>query len=169
MIVQHLPRTRLDGACLWLDATRPVVVLSMRFERLDWFWFTLMHELDHAKQRDGLSSGGVVDSGLVGEGAVPRSEKPEFEQRADAFAENWLVPQRELDNFIARMRPAYSKERIRLFAKRLDVHPALVLGQLQFRKEIEYSHSREFLSDKLRLTITANALTDGWGHQPLNV
>ncbi len=167
MVVQHLPQTRLDGACLWLDATQPIVVMSMRYERLDYFWFTLFHELGHVKERDGLSSGGVVDSGLVGEGAIPRDEKPEYEQKADAFAEDALVPRAEMENFIARVRPLYSKERIRLFAKRLDVHPALVIGQLQFRKEVEYSHSRDFLKDRLRQMITSNALTDGWGHEPI--
>ncbi|MEO7274102.1 MAG: hypothetical protein ABIX28_12465 [Vicinamibacterales bacterium] len=82
---------------------------------------------------------------------------------------DFLIAKAEMDGFIARVRPLYSKDRIRLFARRINVHPALVVGQLQFRKEIEYYHSRDALRDKLRTMITANALTDGWGHLPVSL
>ena len=169
LVIEHLPQTRLDGGCVWLDQGSPVVALSMRFERLDWFWFTLIHELGHVKARDGQGRDGIVDIALVGQDATAREDKSETEKAADLFAEDFLVSRAELENFVDRVRPLYSKERIRLFAKRLDVHPAFVVGQLQHRKEIEYSHSRDVLRDKLRGAITANALTDGWGYEPLTV
>jgi len=37
LVVEHLPQTRLDGACFWLDPESPVVVLSLRYDRVDWF------------------------------------------------------------------------------------------------------------------------------------
>ena len=169
LVVEHLPRTRIDGACLWLDGRSPIVALSMRYERLDWFWFTVMHEMGHVSARDGISVGGVVDNALVGQDCVARSGKPESEAAADRFSENFLIPTGEMDNFIARIGPLYSKDRIRLFAKRINVHPAIVVGQLQFRKEIEYYHSRDVMRDKLRAMMTANAVTDGWGHVPLSM
>jgi len=169
LVVEHLPHTKLDGACFWLDEQSPVVALSMRYERLDWFWFTLLHEMGHVKERDGLATGGVIDDALVGQDAAERSVKPTTEKAADAFAEGFLIPNGELDGFIARISPLYSKDRIRLFAKRINVHPALVVGQLQFRKEIEYFHSREMLRDKLRKSIITSALTDGWGNIPITL
>jgi len=69
----------------------------------------------------------------------------DIEKRADLFAKNCLVDEREMKNFIARVRPLYSKQRIKNFAARIGVHPAIVLGQLQYRKEVDWSHSREML------------------------
>ncbi|MGA2944530.1 MAG: hypothetical protein ABSE50_21100, partial [Xanthobacteraceae bacterium] len=42
LVIEHLPQTRIDGVCLWLDEQRPVIALSMRYDRLDYFWYTIM-------------------------------------------------------------------------------------------------------------------------------
>ena len=165
LVVQHLPQTYFDGACFWLNEQSPVVVLSMRFDRIDWFWFTLMHELAHVKARDGLKAPLPVDSNLVGEGAGAADEKPLMERQADQFACEWLVPPKELDNFVARVRPLYYTDKIVGFAARIKVHPGIVVGQLQHREEIKFSHSRKLLVN-VRDHFIQSALTDGWGCVP---
>jgi hypothetical protein len=45
--LEHLPRTYLDGAALQLTDRTPVVGLTLRYDRLDNFWFCLLHELAH--------------------------------------------------------------------------------------------------------------------------
>lgn len=45
--LEHLPRTHLDGAALQLVDGTPVVGLTLRYDRLDNFWFCLLHELAH--------------------------------------------------------------------------------------------------------------------------
>ena len=82
-----------------------------------------------------------------------------MEQRADNFAENFLVEKAEMDKFIGRVRPLYSKQKIKNFATRIGVHPAIVLGQLQHSKEVNWSHSREMLV-KVRDILISSALTD---------
>ena len=166
LVVEHLPQTRIDGATFWLDSQSPVIVLSLRYDRLDWFWHTLLHEMDHVKKRHGLGQDDdlPIDVALVGEDAASFEDRPEREKEADRFAAGFSLSRADLDNFIARIRPLYSRERIKGFAMRMGVHPALVVGQLQFRKEILYSHSRDLLS-KVRHLITESALTDGWGRQ----
>lgn len=161
LVVEHLPQTRLDGACFWLDQASPVVVLSLRYDRVDWFWHTLMHELGHIERRHGLHDGEQpVDVDLFGRrpsgGGAP---KPEIEREADAT----LIPPEELESFIARVGPLYSQQKIRRFAGQLRVHPGIVVGQLQFRSEIDYSQHRRMLAP-VRDIITQAALTDGWGH-----
>jgi len=162
LVVEHLPQTRIDGATFWLDSQSPVIVLSLRYDRLDWFWHTLLHEMDHVRKRHGLDDDLPIDIALVGEDAASFEDRPEREKEADRFAANFSLSRADLDNFIARIRPLYSRERIKGFAMRMGVHPALVVGQLQFRKEILYSHSRDLLA-KVRHLVTASALTDGWG------
>lgn len=162
VVVEHLQKSRIDGACIWLDKHSPVIALSMRYERMDWFWFTLLHEMQHVRARDGQEAGAVTDDDLVGRDAKDFKAKPAHEQAADQFAADFLVPQSEIEDFSARVRPLFSKARITSFAKRIAVHPSLVVGQLQFRGEIPYYHSRAMLKDKIRRIVQANALTDGW-------
>lgn len=163
MVIEHLPRTRIDGAALWLDQDSPAVALSLRLDRIDCFWFTLFHELGHIYHRH--SQG--VDDGIVGDGAPPTGELPDSERMANEFARDHLVPKRDIDSFIARVRPLYSRARINQFANRISVHPGVIIGQLQRRGEIKYSQGREMLV-KIRDTVTQSAPTDGWGHYPSN-
>ena len=88
-----------------------------------------------------------------------------MEKRADLFAESFLVETSEMNKFIARVKPLYSKQKIKNFAERIGVHPAIVLGQLQHRKEVDWSHSREMLV-KVRGNLIQSVLTDGWGNIP---
>jgi HTH-type transcriptional regulator/antitoxin HigA len=60
------------------------------------------------------------------------------------------------------VRPLFSKTKIQGLSARLNVHQGIVIGQLQHRKAIPYSHSREML-EKFRHIVTESALTDGFG------
>lgn len=157
LVIEHLPRSRIDGATLWLDEESPVIVVSMRYDRIDGFWHTLAHELFHV-----LNGDGSIDMDLVGTHCKDAIEKPEVESRADEFASDFLVPRDMLEAFMQRHRPRFSKSNIVGFSEQLGVHPGIVVGQLHFRKAIQYSHSREMLSP-IRETLTSAAITDGWG------
>ena len=159
VVVEDLPKTRIDGACFWLRATAPVVAVSLRYDRIDWFWHTLMHELTHVRERDGQDSA-IVDTEMDQSGSD--SKKPAEERRADREAAAFLVPQPALRDFIIRVDPFFSKVKIRGFAAGMRIHPGLVVGQLQYRGAISYAHNREMLV-KVRNIITRTAITDGWG------
>jgi HTH-type transcriptional regulator/antitoxin HigA len=158
VVVEHLPRTKIDGATLWPDRGTPIIALSLRYDRIDCFWHTLCHELAHVLHEHACS----VDDNLVGDGSSGTESRPEIEQIADREASEMLIAARELDSFINRVRPYFSKSRVNQFANIRQIHPGIVIGQLQFRKAIKYSHSRELLV-KVRDIVTAEALTDGWG------
>lgn len=159
VIVEFLPGSKIDGAAFWLNDASPVIALSLRFDRVNNFWFVLRHEIEHILKRDGL----VVDSDI--------NEKnnnialPPEEVNANIVASEFCVPKAELDSFITRVRPLYSEQRILLFAKRVGVHPGLVVGQLQYRDEIPYTHFHKYLT-KIREIATQTTLTDGWGTVP---
>lgn len=162
LIVETLPQTRIDGACLWLNEKSPVIAMSLRFDRIDSFWHTLLHECAHVKHRDGLEDGAMLDVDLVGEDSRDDAEKPASEVRADDFAADFSIQKSDLDNFILRVRPLFSKVKIQGLAARLNVHQGIVVGQLQKKKAIPWSHSREMLA-KIRHIVTESALTDGFG------
>jgi len=159
VIVEHLPRTHIDGYTLWLDDSTPVIALSLRYGRIDWFWFTLAHELSHVRHGDRP----FVDNDLVGRTRTAPTD--DIERRADEEASNWLISSTTVNSFIARTRPRYFKRRIMQFANLHQIHPGIVVGQLQFRREIDYRHDREMLVD-VRGAITDVTVTDGWGHIP---
>jgi HTH-type transcriptional regulator/antitoxin HigA len=159
VIVKHLQGTHIDGAAFWLDKDSPVIALSLRFGRIDNFWFTLCHECMHVIHRDSWS----IDTDLVGPDRRSDSDVPEFERRANKEASNFLIPSNRLDSFIARHRPRFSKVNIIRFANILQIHPGIVVGQLQHRDAIKYSHSREMLPE-IRTAVTDATLSDGWGH-----
>jgi HTH-type transcriptional regulator/antitoxin HigA len=102
-----------------------------------------------------------VDSDILGDDA-PVLVEDESERRANDQAAAALIPRSEIESFIRRVGPLYSKTRIVQFAHRIKIHPGIIVGQLQHRKEIGYSANREMLV-KIRETVVETALTDGWG------
>jgi HTH-type transcriptional regulator/antitoxin HigA len=160
VIVEFIPGAKIDGAAFWLDDDVPVIALSLRFDRISNFWFVLRHEIEHVLRRDGAR----IDVELT-ESIQRKEVLPIEETRANDAAANFVVPADELESFILRVRPLYSEKRIMLFAKRIGVHPGLVVGRLQFREEVPYTHFHKYLV-KIREIVTQTALTDGWGTIP---
>ena len=160
--IEPLPRSKIDGVCFWLDGWSPVIGMSLRFDRIDNFWFVLRHEIEHVLRKDGKSRE-VIDAELEGANAGWDGGLPPQEREANRAATNFIVLSEKLDDFVARVRPIYSENRILMFARSIGVHPGLVVGQLQYRGEIRYSNFRKHLA-RVRNIITATAFTDGWGN-----
>lgn len=159
VIVEFLANSKIDGAAFWINGA-PVIAMSIRFDRLNNFWFVLRHEIEHVLNNDGQVLDVELTESLQRKDAVSAEET-----RANNAASEFLVPKNELESFIVRVRPLYSEQRILLFAKRIGVHPGLVVGQLQFRDEVPYTHFHKYLV-KIREIVTQTALTDGWGTVP---
>lgn len=158
VVVEHLAGTRIDGAAFWMRDT-PVVALSLRYDRIDYFWHTLLHELAHIKHGDARETDArTLDVDLLDSSP----DRPEQEKRADEFAADFTVPSSDLRDFIRRTRPLYSRTKICGFAARLHVHPGIIVGQLQYRGEVSYAHSRPLLV-RVRKHVISSCLTDGWG------
>ena len=164
VVVEHLPSTRIDGAVLWLDGNSPVIALSLRYDRIDHFWFTLSHELGHIELGHVKPGGsGRLDVDMFAN-ALASSENS-AETDADLFAADFLVEQDALEDFIIRTRPLYRKDKVMGFSMLQGVHPGIVVGQLQHREEVPWSSFRPML-EKIRHFVTQSALTDGWGQVP---
>ena len=86
VFIPHFRKTYLDGAVLKLDNAGPVVALTLRHNRLDNFWFVLMHELAHVKlhlYQEGLEA--IYDDLDVGD------QNNQIEKEADDKATSVLV------------------------------------------------------------------------------
>jgi HTH-type transcriptional regulator/antitoxin HigA len=158
MIVEDLPGSKIDGVTVWLDES-PVIALSLRYGKLHNFWHVLFHELSHVKRRDGQSEP-IID---VDTDIQQSTRLSDSERSANQFAVEALIPPNELDSFVRRIGPMYSLRRIQGFASRIGVHPAIVIGQLAYRGEVQWSRFGTHLPT-IREYVTGTALTDGWGH-----
>ncbi|MFT5632610.1 MAG: HTH-type transcriptional regulator/antitoxin HigA [Rubritalea sp.] len=125
IINSHLPKTYLDGAALLNKNGNPLIGMTLRHDRLDNFWFTLFHELGHIKLHLHEHPEGFYDDSESGDNSYK-------EHQANEFALDSMIPKKQWQA----MRNSTSKTaQIRLEAKRLAIHPAIIAGRL--RKEFQ--------------------------------
>jgi HTH-type transcriptional regulator/antitoxin HigA len=128
VVESGLPGMSVDGASLHTTASGPVLALTLRYDRLDNFWFTLLHELGHiALHLNDPSDDVFVDS--VEDGA---SDEQEAEAEANAFAKDGLIPR---DLWLRSDAYRLGSERSALnLANQLGVHPAIVAGRIRYER-----------------------------------
>lgn len=134
VIVPHLTHTYLDGAAFPLEG-RPVVALTLRYDRIDSFWFTLLHELAHCLAgHPGL----YLDN-------LEALDDSKVETEANQLARDWLIGSEAFDRFVSATRPFFSRARITAFAREQDRHPGIVLGRLHHEGEVPRRNLRGWL------------------------
>ena len=116
----HLRGTYLDGAVFLLDA-KPVIGLTLRYDRLDNFWHTLMHELSH------LALGHVSEEPVFDDLEIAVQDGKECE--ADLFAQNIFIPHERWKAF---REQRISTMSICALAAELSLSPAIVAGRYRF-------------------------------------
>jgi HTH-type transcriptional regulator/antitoxin HigA len=130
VVLPHLPRTRLDGAAFLSSDGRPVIALTIRYDRLDNFWFTLMHEIGHIirhlSQATADAPTEYIDDLDV---EVPADAR---EVEADAFARECLVPSVAWEQSAVSYVPAV--DTAQALADELGVNPAIVAGRVRYEK-----------------------------------
>ena len=129
VVLTHLSRTYLDGAAMRGPDGTPLVALTLRHDRLDNFWFCLMHELAHIMLHlDDEASVFLDDMSL--RGGSNGSHSAMREREADKLAEEALVN----DDLWTRtgFPEAATSLRIVELAMEAKVHPAVVAGRVRF-------------------------------------
>lgn len=122
---KHLSGTYLDGSAMLDRDGRPVIGLTLRFDRLDNFWFVLLHELGHVflHLMDGLRYDFFDEEYTSGDDKV--------EREADVFALDSLIPEAKWDECLSRF--ALSEEAVQIDAKNLGIDASIIAGRI--RKE----------------------------------
>jgi HTH-type transcriptional regulator/antitoxin HigA len=155
VLVETLTGAKIDGACLWLDERSPVIGMSMRFDRMDNFWFVLRHEIEHVLRCHGRVDP-MLDVDMEG-----RTDLPDEERAADAAAAAFCVPQKDLDSFVARKSPFFADRDLVGFAAKRRLHPSLVAGQVRHRTRRWELFTKHNI--KVRGMVAPGAMVDGWG------
>jgi HTH-type transcriptional regulator/antitoxin HigA len=132
IILPHLKKTYLDGAAMLMEDGTPIVGMTLRYDRIDNFWFSLLHELAHVmkhltKQSDDIF---IDDFDLRGHEAEVADQK---EAEADKLAQNALIPEK-----IWKKAPVSSRASVanlEEFSDKLKIHPAIIAGRIRHEKK----------------------------------
>lgn len=116
----HLPKTYLDGAVCLTAEGNPVIALTLRHDKLDNFWFTLMHELAHiALHMDGSNIWFIDDLDSV--------SVEKIEQEADTLAQQALIADHAFDAL-----KYQNSESVLKLAQQLNISPCIIAGRVRF-------------------------------------
>lgn len=116
------PAMKMDGCALMLAAGKPMIGISLRYNRYDNFWFTLFHELSHiCLHLDHLDTP-IVDD-------LDEEANEDIETEANILARDSFVPRRE-------WRVLYEKRHDENFLKKtcraIEAHPDIVAGLIRY-------------------------------------
>lgn len=124
--VKHLKKTYLDGAAFIRNDGTPVIGMTFRYDRIDNFWFVLLHELVHVWKhihQENLDFFDDLDP-IAGTGGIDSQE-----QEADTIALEMLIPMDKWEDSGARHLQS-AHETLEL-ARQLKIHPAIVAGRIR--------------------------------------
>lgn len=119
----HLEHTYLDGAAMMLANGTPVIAMTLRYDRLDNFWFVLFHELAHIALHLSLDR-----TKYYLEDLDSISDSPE-EKEADRFATDGLIDAETWKTSGLSINSTYAD--ILRFAGSLRLNPAIPAGRLR--------------------------------------
>ena len=123
VVVKHLKKTYLDGATFMNDNT-PIIGLTLRYDRIDSFWFTLFHELAHVKLHLDENNKYFFDD-------LKSKTNEEKENEADEFARNSLIDKDSWNDFYKEF---LTKKDVEDFANNYNISPAIVAGRIQYER-----------------------------------
>lgn len=124
VVEPHLKGTLLDGAALQDDGM-PIIGLTIRFDRLDNFWFTLLHEVSHLWKHV-INEETFLDN-------LDASSEDRRELEANRIAKEALIPRVAWKRSDAYLNP--TNQAIDRLSRELKIHPAIIAGRLRKERE----------------------------------
>jgi HTH-type transcriptional regulator / antitoxin HigA len=116
----------------------PIIALTIRHDRIDNFWFTLLHEHCHVCCHLNNDTRVILDDLEV---RSSTESEDDIEHQADMFAQNALLP----PSVSARLRSTeLTPDEVESIAAEAGVHPAIVAGLWQ-REHADYRRFSKML------------------------
>ena len=144
VIFPHLKKTYLDGVAMLLEDGTPLIGLTLRYDRIDNFWFSLLHELAHVMKhlRSKTSDIFIDDFDLRGHEAEISDQK---EAEADKLAQNALIPEKIWEKAPACQQSTVSN--LLALSDQLKIHPAIIAGRIR-RDKKNYKLLSKFVGNR---------------------
>lgn len=129
VLLPALKNCGINGVVKWYE-DKVVLALNDRFKYADTFWFSLFHEIKHVFQKRKTKV-------IINDNHYSDLEK-EYEEDADCFARNTLIPNEPYQEFLHSSRRIYKGD-VLFFAHKIGIHPGIVVGRLQHDQLIPHS------------------------------
>jgi HTH-type transcriptional regulator / antitoxin HigA len=129
VVEPHLEGTHLDGAVFWPKNSFPIIGVTLRYDRIDSFWFVLFHELAHLKMHLHQEANDSIFDDLD-------ADSNGIESEADHFAGEALVPRKNWDLSLAKF--LRTPDSVHLLADELDISVAIVAGKIRHESRNYY-------------------------------
>ena len=142
IIEPHLPKTRLDGAVFMFNNSTPIIGMTLRHDRVDNFWFTLMHELAHLSLHINKLD---IDTFFDELDDAKGSERNNIEKEADNLASEALIPLSKWTISPARLIP--SPLAAKSLASEVGVDISIVAGKIRYESG-NWSYLNNLISEK---------------------
>ena len=147
IVEPHLPRTYIDGAAILSSDNKPIIALTIRHDRLDNFWHTLLHELAHVSRHLKNPEEFFVDN-LDSDLNLNKKEV-----EADILARNSFIPRAKWERSDVFFDP--SENLICEYADKWMIHPSIIAGRIRyetknfyrFRQLVGYKEVRKLFPD----------------------
>lgn len=159
VLVEQITGSKIDGVCTWLD-DQPVIGLTNRLDRIDNLCFVLRHEIEHVLRGDGREETFAPIDDFDGNLGSGNPDLPECEKLANAAAAEFCVDQAMLQSFILRKSPYISEKDVRAFAARAQIHPGVIVGQIQHKTQ-RHGWLRKY-QKSIRAFLKEWEAVDGW-------
>ena len=127
VVLPALPKTKLDGAAMLDHDGAPIIGVTVRFDRLDNFWFTLIHELVHVWKHLPERNIAITDESIEEDRDDDSKEAEANRLARDAFIPRVLWKRSEVYQH-----PSF--EGIYALADKLHISPAIIAGRLRREK-----------------------------------
>lgn len=122
---ESLPGMKLDGVSFLLDDKIPVIGMTLRYSRLDNFWFVLFHELSHIILHYEKLKTPVLDD-------LDEESEEDIEMEANSLALSSLIPRPKWRS--CNLHYNANEATLNAFAKEINIHPSIVAGRYQKEK-----------------------------------
>jgi HTH-type transcriptional regulator/antitoxin HigA len=130
IVVPHLPKTYLDGAAILMPDGTPVIGLTLRHDRIDNFWFCLLHELAHVAKHLTESDRIIIDDLDLRRHDAESEDKNEKE--ADEMTRDGLIPKKVWERNPIKGKVTAAK--VYALAEQLKIHPAIIAGRVRYEQ-----------------------------------
>jgi HTH-type transcriptional regulator/antitoxin HigA len=130
IVVPHLPKTYLDGAAILMPDGTPVIGLTLRHDRIDNFWFCLLHELAHVAKHLTESDRIIIDDLDLRRHDAESEDKNEKE--ADEMTRDGLIPKKVWERNPIKGKVTVAK--VYTLAEQLKIHPAIIAGRVRYEQ-----------------------------------
>lgn len=126
VVEPHFQHTKLDGAAIF-QSKAPIVAMTLRYDRIDNFWFSLLHECSHVVKHLSEENSLILDD-------LDSESVDEREHEADILARNAVIPLDVWENHMITKAKRPAKEHVIDLANHLEIHPALIAGRIRYER-----------------------------------